>query len=210
MPQYVIKTLLYIMVFFLLCSCDSGESNDLPTYGRFPDFLLTDHKGNTIQTEDVRDKVKLVNFIFTNCTEFCPTLTPRMTVIQERLQEQELLGEKAVILSFTVDPEYDTPQQLMIYAEKYGAQYPHWRFITVKPDQLKDVITHNLKLSYGQTKKAYIHIHEDGSNHEHEYGVFHTNRIVLVDRNDMVRFYYDGIADWDPSRIIDNIRELTD
>ena len=194
----------------LSSACSSQGSDSLPVYDEIPSFSLTDQMGETLNKEALQGRVVLANFIFTNCTAFCPTLTPRMGQIQANLEDSGLLGKDVLLLSFTVDPEHDTPEILRSYAERHGANYDGWRFLTGPPETIQRVITVGLKLAYGRVNEDNKHTHEDGSIHIHEYDVFHTNRVMLGDKSGRVRAYYDGGADWDMTKVLRDIRQLLD
>ena len=192
----------------LIIACNAGASQDLPVYYDFPAFSLTDQMGRTVTRDDMEGRVVLANFIFTNCTEYCLVLTPRMQQMQARLEDEGNLGNDVLLLSFSVDPEHDTPELLRTYAESYGANHDAWRFLTGPQDEVYQVITDGLKLAYGEVEQRTEHTHEDGSVHVHEYDVFHTSRVVLADREGMVRAYYDGALDWDAEAVLKDIRSL--
>ena len=194
----------------ILMACSSQDSDSLPIYEDIPSFSLTDQMGHAFTREDLRGRVVLANFIFTNCTRFCPTLSPRMAEVQEKLEEDGLLGNEVLLLSFSVDPEHDTPEILLSYAERYGANHNAWRFLTGPQEVMRQVITDGLKLAFDQVDQRNEHHHEDGSIHIHEYDVFHTNRVMLGDREGRVRAYYDGAADWDMAKVLDDMHRLLD
>jgi protein SCO1/2 len=194
----------------LSAACSPKDSASLPVYNEIPSFSLTDQMGRTFTKEALQGKVVLANFIFTNCTAFCPTLTPRMGQIQADLEDSGLLGNEVLLLSFSVDPEHDTPETLLSYAERHGANHDGWRFLTGPPEVIQQVITNGLKLAYGRVNEGNKHPHEDGSIHVHEYDVFHTNRVVLMDATSRVRAYYDGDVDWDMAKVMMDIRQLLD
>jgi protein SCO1/2 len=194
----------------LLVACSSKSSDSLPVYDYIPSFSLTDQMGHAFTAEDLQGRVVLANFVFTNCTEYCPTLSPRMAQIQENLEKDDILGTDVLLLSFSVDSEHDTPELLLSYAERYGANHDVWRFLTGSPEMMRQVITGGFKLTFGQVDQRNEHHHEDGSIHVHEYDVFHTNRVVLADREGRVRAYYDGGLDWDMSKVLNDMQQLLD
>ena len=169
--RWLAGLLCVLVVATLACSSD-----DLPVYYEMPSFSLTDQMGRTVTGDDLRGRVVLANFVFTNCTEFCPTLTPRMAQVQERLREDGLLGSKVMLLSFTVDPEYDSPDVLHAYANTHDADHDAWRFLTGAPEEMQRIVTDGFKLTYTEVPKSIEHLHPDGSVHIHEYNVVHTNR----------------------------------
>ena len=150
----------------------------------------------------------MANFIFNNCTQFCPVLTPRMGDLQEQLREDGLLGSRVALLSFSVDPENDSPDVLWEYSERYGADHDAWHFLTGPPDRVREVITAGFLLAFDKVSQSVEHVHEDGTVHPHGYDVTHTNRLALVDRQGQVRAYYDGATDWDMARVLEDIEHL--
>ena len=189
-------------------ACNSEATPSLPIYSDIPSFSLSDQMGQTFTRDELHGKVALVNFIFTNCTQFCPTLTTRMLKVQTMLENDGLLGNEVVILSFSVDPDHDTIAILYSYAENHGVNHSAWRFLTGPSEVVKKVVINGFKLSYGQTNESNKHIHKDGSIHIHEYDVFHTNRMVLIDKSGRIRAYYDTTQDWDTDMIINDIRNI--
>ena len=210
MYRWPLGVAMMLMLTILSAACSSQDSNSLPVYDEIPSFSLTDQMGQSFTNEALQGKVVLANFIFTNCTAFCPTLTPRMGEVQANLEDDGLLGKEVFLLSFSVDPEHDTPEILRSYAERQGANYNAWRFLTGPPEAIQQVITDGLKLAYDQVNESNKHPHEDGSIHIHEYDVFHTNRVVLIDATSRVRAYYDGAADWDIEKVMKDILQLLD
>ena len=206
-PLAIVATLALTL---LLAACPSETPESLPVYHEIPAFSLTDQMGRPFSREALNGKVVLSNFIFTNCKEFCPTLTPRMAQVQASLKEDGLLGSRALLLSFSVDPEHDTPDILRSYAESHGADNQGWLFLTGPPETAQQVITDGLKLGYSRVNESNKHVHPDGSIHIHEYDVLHTNRVALLDKAGWVRAYYDGAADWDLDMVLRDIRQLLD
>jgi protein SCO1/2 len=98
----------------------------LRTGDRLPGFRLTDQEGRTTTEEDLRGKVALVNFIYTRCPlpDVCPRLSANFAALQRRF------GDRVLLLSVTVDPDYDTPAVLREYAGRWAADPRGWRFLT--------------------------------------------------------------------------------
>ena len=100
-----------------------------------PDVLLSSNAGETKRIVEVlnSDKPVMLNFIFTTCTTICPVLSASFTQVQKELQGEV---EDIVMVSISIDPEYDTVDRLSDYAKRFEAG-PQWEFFTGK---LKDVI----------------------------------------------------------------------
>ena len=188
-------------------ACGSQEPVELPEFFEVPDFMLTDQLGREFSSESLEVKVTLANFVFTNCIQLCPVLTPRLSEMQSLLAGEGLLGSRVVLLSITVDPEQDRPEALLAYADRYGADHESWRFLTGSPEDVRAVITDGFKLGYNRVDQSNRHVHDDGTIHIHEYNVLHSTRMLLADRSGVVRALYDTEA-WDAERVVADIESL--
>jgi protein SCO1/2 len=91
-----------------------------------PEFRLTDQDGREVTAADLRGKVTAINFLYTRCPlpDVCPRLAANFAAIARRF------GDRVVLLSVTVDPDYDTPAVLQEYARRWKADPAVWRFLT--------------------------------------------------------------------------------
>jgi protein SCO1/2 len=110
----------------LLIGCQSRHPTHLDDYGTVPAFSLHDQTGGELNEGWLRGKVTIVDFVFTRCDTVCPMLSGKMA----RLDEQTKQLPNVQLLSFSVDPTYDTPPVLAEYAKHYGADPARWRFVT--------------------------------------------------------------------------------
>jgi protein SCO1/2 len=99
-----------------------------------PAFSLTDQDGKAITNETFRGEPVVITFIFTRCPvpNFCPRMSNNFVELQNAIQA----GEKARLLSITLDPQYDTPAVLKQYAESHRADSAIWTFATGHVDAL--------------------------------------------------------------------------
>ncbi|HEY6320355.1 MAG TPA: SCO family protein [Thermoanaerobaculia bacterium] len=100
-----------------------------PAHKYFSDVELVDQDGRThrFYSDLLQGKIVVVAAFFTSCTTSCPILAERMAALQERVGDR--LGRDVYLLSFSVDPQTDTPARLKQYAERVGAR-PGWFFLT--------------------------------------------------------------------------------
>jgi protein SCO1 len=91
-----------------------------------PDFALADQTGRPIHVADFRGKVLAIDFIYTRCPlpDVCPRLSANFAMLQRKFPDRDL-----VLLSVTVDPDFDTPPVLADYARRWAAG-PSWHFLT--------------------------------------------------------------------------------
>jgi protein SCO1/2 len=106
---------------------------NLTDLGVVPPFTLVDDTGQPINQEVFRGHPTVVSFLFTRCDTICPITTMKMARLQEKTFD---VGAKVKLVSFSVDPTYDTPARLAEYATRYKADPSRWRFITGPYDQI--------------------------------------------------------------------------
>lgn len=111
-----------------LAAC-GGEKVEPTMSTNVGDFSATTQDNQEITNEDLLGEWWVADFIFTKCTTICPPMTRNMTIVQKRLGEFEL-NDKVQLISFSVDPENDTPEVLTDYAEEHGADLNNWSFLT--------------------------------------------------------------------------------
>ncbi|HLS59707.1 MAG TPA: SCO family protein [Virgibacillus sp.] len=100
---------------------ETSMSEDIPT------FEYTNQDNENFGSSDLEGKWWVADFIFTNCTSVCLPMTSNMAVLQEKLKEEDIDVE---LVSFSVDPDYDTPEVLKDYSEQYDADLENWSFLT--------------------------------------------------------------------------------
>ena len=101
----------------------------------FPNVPLVTHAGKKVRFFDdlIKDKVVVINFIFTGCSESCSMETARLRDVQDLLADR--MGKDVFFYSITIDPENDTPEVLKAYANKFNVG-PGWTFLTGKFDDI--------------------------------------------------------------------------
>jgi protein SCO1/2 len=148
----------------------------IPSYGTLPSFELVNQDAQPFGTAQLAGKIWIADFIFTTCPGPCPIISTRMSELQKPLEKTDIH-----LVSFTVDPEKDTPEVLRVYAEKLHAQPARWDFLTGPRDAI-----------YALTRDGFKLAVSDGS--EEEGMPVHSTRVVLVDRRGVIRGYYDALA----------------
>jgi protein SCO1/2 len=155
----------------------TDSSDGIQQYGSVPDFLLTERNGSQVSLAELRGKIWIADFIYTTCTDTCPLQTAMMARLQE-----EYSGKRDVqLVSFTVDPERDSPAILATYAEKHQADAKRWYFLTGQRDRVLRLIQDGFHLSVATAP-----------NDDEPSGMIpHSPRFVLVDKQARIRGYYD-------------------
>lgn len=133
----------FILVFiFLLAGCNQQaiETNMSET---IDGFQATTQDQEAITASDLEGEWWIANFMYTNCTMVCPTMTPNLIRVQNDLAELDLDTQ---IISFSIDPDYDTPQVLKEYAEEYQIDLSNWNFLTGYDfEEIQDLSENNFK-----------------------------------------------------------------
>ncbi len=144
------------------------------SYGAVPAFQLTNQNGQPFGSAQLAGKIWIADFIYTTCPGPCPMISSRMSELQKPLEKTDVH-----LVSFSVDPEKDTPAVLRSYAERLQAEPGRWDFLTGAKSAI-------YKLSHDGFKLAV----SDGSDAQ---GIpVHSTRMVLVDRHGQIRGYYDA------------------
>jgi len=112
-------------------SWGQGSPPPFPVIGRVaPDFALTDQQGKRVRLADLRGRLILLNFIYTNCRDVCPLTTAMLTRVQRGLISRGWWVRDVVFLTVTTDPARDTSAVLAAYAQRYRADARGWHFLT--------------------------------------------------------------------------------
>jgi protein SCO1/2 len=165
-------------VFFFVWRGQINQLANRPirSYGTVPNFQLTNQNNQPFGSTQLAGKIWIADFIFTSCPGPCPMVSSRMSELQRPLEKTDVH-----LVSFSVDPEKDTPEVLRGYADKLKAQPARWDFLTGPKSTIYDLSKNGFKLAVS-----------DGSE---EAGVpVHSTRMVLVDRHGVIRGYYEATA----------------
>jgi protein SCO1/2 len=170
----------------------------LPVFSTLPAMNLLDQDGRPYTNDRLRGHVTIANFIFTTCPSVCPLLSQRMAALQDRLP-----GMPGVqLVSFSVDPETDTPAVLKEYGARYHAQPARWTFVTGQPDAVVAAISDGFKIALTREKKPPPADSPDG------FAIVHGENFVLVDGAGRIRGYYHK-DDGDLDRLLKDARRLS-
>nr|WP_260849884.1 SCO family protein [Bacillus pumilus] len=180
-----------IISVLLLVSCSNGQIKDALNYQIQP-FEYENQDGQKVSLDDLKGKVWVADFIFTSCETICPPMTAHMTELQKRLKEENL---DARIISFSVDPEVDSPKKLKEFAKAYPLSFKNWDFLTGYSQSAIEKFA--LKSFKTIVKKP-----------EDEDQVIHQSLFFLVDQEGKVMKNYDGVQNTPYDDIIKDIKTL--
>jgi protein SCO1/2 len=182
----IIPAIILSMAFASFLMYKEVNKKQLPVLGRVYDFVLTDEKGDSFSFNKLKNKIWVVDFIFTTCSDICPIMTKNMAKLDKTFAAVD--GIKLV--SITVNPEQDSPEILKKYSEKYDANSKKWHFLTGSRDKIREIVLKSFKL---------------GSIEE---PIFHSSYFTLVDQNGLIRGYYDGLETKDINKLFKDAASL--
>jgi len=185
--------ILVVLALFIWAAPSSGRSTPppFPVSGRAaPDFTLTDQQGRRVRLAELRGRLILLNFIYTNCADVCPVTTAMLTRVQRGLIARGMWARDVVFLTVTTDPARDTASVLATYAKRYRADARGWHFLTGDAPSLRRVYR-----AYG------ISVRPTGAAQEHDLPTF-----VIDRRGTVLGAYGLGFESEDVLRDLEHLR----
>ncbi len=197
------KNVLYAIFFGLLSTSCAVKETNLPIFGQrevegmdtvyhmIARFSFIDQDSTIISNDTFQDKIYVADFFFTTCRTICPIMKTQMLRVYEATREMP----DVLLLSHTIDPEYDTVALLHDFAERLGVESKRWHFVT----GVKDSIFKIAQTSYFATAM------EDKTEPD---GLIHSGAFLLIDKKQRIRGKYDGTKEEDVNRLITDIKRL--
>ncbi|OGX06114.1 MAG: hypothetical protein A2Z88_04275 [Omnitrophica WOR_2 bacterium GWA2_47_8] len=167
--------------FFSVFFFPKGIKNQpLPTFWSVQDFRLLNQEGTDVSLNDFKGKIWIADFVFTTCGSICPLMTKNMA----SLQRSYLLEKDVMFASISVNPEFDTPEVLKTFAEKWAVNNnKSWHFLTGQREDIQALAVSSFKL--GDMKEP----------------VFHSDKFILVDEKGVIRGFYSGTQKKDVEKL---------
>ena len=161
------------------------------------DIRLTNQLGQSVSLrDDTKGKVIVADFFFTRCPSICPHLTANMKKLQDALitkdRFKEINPNFVQFISFSVDPERDSAKALKTYADKFGVDPDFWWMLTGPKKEIYDFALNELKMGL-----------VDGEGVDSNF--IHTQKMVLIDKDHVVRGYYNGLDSADLSKLASDL-----
>ena len=184
----------FLLVVVILSGCNSKNEIESNMNVEINDFTYRNQEGNSFGSVDLEGKIWLADFVFTSCETVCPPMTFNMSKIQKMLDEENIEIE---IVSFSVDPEIDTPEALRNYAEKFDADFSNWHWLTgYEQEEIEDFALNNFKTV---VKKP-----------TNEDQVLHGTSFYLVNQEGILIKDYSGVSEVPFDEMINDIKVLSE
>ncbi len=174
----------------------NGKAGMDTVYNHIPAWSLIDQNGRVATNDLVNGKVYVADFFFTRCGTICPKLSSQISRVQRIFEDNDAIR----FVSFSVDPEHDKPAQLAEYARKYEAIPGKWYFLT---GPKADIYRLAMKGFFLPAVDAGIM-----NNQTPDETFVHSEKLVLVDKDGIVRGFYDGTDKEQVERLILEMRVL--
>jgi protein SCO1/2 len=160
---------------------------ELPVLYQGATFALLDQNAAAFSNANLRGKPYICDFVFTTCGSVCPMMSAKMLEIQKQTPE------KVQLVSFSVNPKFDTPPVLKEYAKRFSADESRWHFLTGTPEQLHQV-----------AKDSHVAV-EDATP---DNPIFHDEHFLLIDGDGNCRGVYSSNDPQAISRLVQAARYL--
>ena len=160
-------------------------------YHTIADFSFLDQDSTEVNNDTFKGKIYVADFFFTSCRTICPIMKTQMLRVYDSIQN----NPDVLLLSHTIDPEYDTVGLLHEYAKRLGVNSVKWHFVTGEKDKI-------YKLA--QTSYFSTALEDKGV----PDGFIHSGAFLLIDKDRRIRGKYDGTKEEDVNRLLADIRRL--
>lgn len=178
---------------------DGRQVNDT-VYHTISGFSLLNQDSVVVTESIFKNKIHIANFIFTTCGTICPKMSNEMMRVQHAFEKDT----DVVIVSYTVDPEHDTPSVLKEYALNHKAIANKWFFLTG-----------DKKTIYDLARNSYYLVAGEGDGGQEDF--IHSEMFTLIDKQGRIRggkdkkgvlLTYDGTNILDVNRLIEDVNML--
>lgn len=186
------KMIVLLIMTVLLVACGNEFKGDF-AYD-VQNFSYVNQEGESVTLSDLEGTVWLADFIFTNCDTVCPPMTANMSKIQAAVEEEGIKNVR--FISFSVDPEVDSPEVLKVFGDQFQADYSNWDFLTgYSQDEIATL-----------ARESFKSIVQADPNSDQ---VIHYTSFYLVDQNGQVVKMYKGATDVPYEEIIEDLKLIT-
>ena len=177
----------------------NGKTQSDTVWHSVKDITLINQLGDTVSLDDIKGSIIVADFFFTRCPSICPTLTKNMKELQDAMKmkdfRRKIDSSYVRFLSFTVDPERDSADAMKKYADRYRVNHDTWWFLTGPKKDIYDFALNELKLGL-----------QDGEGVDSNF--IHSQKFVLLDRERIVRGYYNGLDSASMSKLAEDLTIL--
>lgn len=177
----------------------NGKQQSDTTWHQVANISLVNQLGDTVRLNELRGKIVVADFFFTSCPSICPHLTLNMKALQDALKTKDDTRKIDTpfihFLSFSVDPEHDSVAALKKYADRFGVNHDMWWLLTGPKKTIYDFALNEVKLPLVDNQQV-------------DSNFIHTSKFVVIDKNGIVRGYYNGLDTTELSKLSEDVTFL--
>lgn len=178
-------------VFYATDSVEITKGYKVTAAHQIPYFSFLSQDSLLVNYNSFKNKILVVDFIFTRCQSICPKMTNELIRIQEDYADDTLLK----MVTFTVDPEYDRPYILKKHITEKNVNTNKWTFLTGSKDSI-----------YALAQRGFFLTAMEDRDRPLEF--IHSDKVVLVDKKGWIRGYYNGTERKEVERLAAEIKVL--
>ena len=168
---------------------DNGKTTTDTIWHQAKNMTFINQLGKTVTLDSLKGKILVIDFFFTRCPSICPGLAKSMARLQKSFPNDN--DSIVQFISISIDPEHDSVQQLRKFADKYTSNHDSWWFVTGNKKDIYDFGLHELKASVADTDIDTTFIH--------------TENFFLLDRDRVVRGWYNGFDTLEQAKLVRDI-----
>lgn len=157
------------------------------------DFSFTNQDNRQVTMANWKGKIVVADFFFTHCPSVCPAMTRNLQKVQTALQTDD----EILINSFSVDPFRDSAAQLKSFSKRMKINNANWDLLTGDKQEL-----------YKLARNSFMIVATDGDGGPDDF--IHSEKLVLIDKQQRIRGYYQGTSEKETERLIHDIKKLKD
>ncbi|MDB5276869.1 MAG: hypothetical protein JWR61_1824 [Ferruginibacter sp.] len=173
----------------VVISTNNGKQTIDTIWHQASNISLTNQLGKQVTFDDLKGKILVIDFFFTRC----PSICPRMAKAMKRLQNSFINSNDSIVqfISVSIDPEHDSVTQLRNFANRYTSNHDSWWFVTGNKKQIYDFALNEIKASVADVNVDTAFVH--------------TENFFLLDKNRVVRGWYNGLDTIAQARLVRDI-----
>jgi protein SCO1/2 len=187
-----VRVLPYVGNFDIVYSMVNGKEVADTVYPKMIDFSYFNQDSLVVKSADMKGKIWIADFFFTSCPTICPKMTEQMKRLNGMTKD---INEHIQYISFSINPKYDTPEQLRKYIQVHKIKAKNWQFFTGNEARTHDLGINNFQIFAGQDASA-------------AGGYAHTGAFALVDKEGYVRGVYLGTDPKEVNKLELDLRKL--
>jgi protein SCO1/2 len=193
MKRYNSLLAMLVLFFVIVSGCDMKAKVRNPLNWDVESFQYTNQDNKPYGSKDLKGKVWVADFIFTNCQTVCPPMTANLARLQKMAKDKKL---DVHFVSFSVDPQNDNPEALRAFSDKFSADRTNWNFLTGYSQEEIERFA----------KKNFRTLVDKPDNSDQ---VVHGTSFFLIDQNGKVVKKYSGVSNTPYEEILRDIERLT-